>query len=69
MMVTAITVAMAAEKRKWLSIEKALSFSTESPMYQLTEESPLIGVNVTIRVLPSTLTSLKSLLMRGVSFG
>ncbi|MNR55050.1 hypothetical protein D3C85_1753550 [compost metagenome] len=38
-------------------------------MYQLTEDKPLIGVNVTMRVLPSTSISLSSLLMCGVFFG
>ncbi|MNS47529.1 hypothetical protein D3C72_800630 [compost metagenome] len=48
---------------------KALSLSTDRPMYQLAEGRPLIGAKVTMRVLPSTVTSLKSLLMRGVSCG
>ncbi|MNS53574.1 hypothetical protein D3C72_863330 [compost metagenome] len=38
-------------------------------MYQLTDGKPLIGVKLTMRVLPSTSTSLKPLPMRGVSFG
>ena len=69
MITTAITVAITAEVRNSLSIEKALSLSTDSPMYQFTEGRPLIGVKLTMRVLPSTVISLKSLLMRGVSCG
>jgi hypothetical protein len=38
-------------------------------MYQLTDGRPLIGVKVTMRVLPSTVISLKSLLMRGCPAG
>ncbi|MCY1447539.1 hypothetical protein D9M71_641680 [compost metagenome] len=69
MMATAITVATTAEVRNSLSIEKALSLSTDRPMYQLTDGRPLIGVKVTMRVLPSTTISLKSRLMRGVFCG
>ena len=69
MMATAMRVAMTAEARNSVSIEKALSLSTDRPIYQLTEGRPLMWVNVTMRVWPLTCTSLKSLLIRGVLSG
>ena len=69
MITTAMIVAITAEVRNSLSMAKDLSLSTETPRYQFTEGRPLIGVNVTILVLPLACTSLKSPLIFGVSFG
>ncbi|MCY1462394.1 hypothetical protein D9M71_801630 [compost metagenome] len=50
MMTTATRVAITAEVRNLLSIEKALSLSTDRPMYQLAEGRPLTGAKVSRRV-------------------
>ena len=67
--ITAITVAMIADVRKVLSMANACALSIDSPTYQLTDPRPLTGANVTMRSLPSSVTSLMSELMGGVSCG
>ncbi len=69
MITTATTVAITAEVRKVLSIEKALSLSTDRPMYQLADGRPLTGVKVSSRVSPLSVTSVSSLDSRGVFCG
>ena len=66
---TAMLVAMIAEVRKVLSIAKACSLSIDRPIYQFTEPSPLTGLNVTTRGLPSASVSLMSVLIDGVFCG
>ncbi|MOA35789.1 hypothetical protein D3C78_1572700 [compost metagenome] len=69
MITTATTVAITAEVRKVLSMEKALSLSTDRPMYQLAEGRPVIGVKVSRRAWPSLCTSVSSPVSFGVCCG
>ncbi|MNZ90917.1 hypothetical protein D3C78_1098880 [compost metagenome] len=65
MITTAISMAMIAEVRNSLSMEKAVSWSSTRATYQLAEGTPLTRVKEMNWALPLTSTSF----MPGLTFG